>query len=255
MSYVGGMPGTSFDRVADIYDATRGGERRGDHFADDLASWIVGPRVVELGVGTGVIATGLRRHGVDVVGFDLSEAMMRRAVERIGLRVAVADVDQLPLADASVDTAYFVWVLQLVADPLATLTEAARVVRPGGRVIAILSNGEYAPDDEIAPIMDELAVLRTERMGPVALAAAELPGLSLDHQGFTAWDGFTSSVSEQIEGIENRIYSSMFDTDDATWTTVVEPVLARLRSLPDPNRPLLRRNRHPLLVWSVTPGV
>jgi hypothetical protein len=47
----------------------------------------------------------------------------------------------------------------------------------------------------------------------------------------------------------------MFDVDDATWISVVEPVLERLRSLPDPDRPRLRRNRHPLLVWTVTPGV
>ncbi|HSL73176.1 MAG TPA: class I SAM-dependent methyltransferase [Ilumatobacteraceae bacterium] len=248
------MPGTSFDRVAEIYDDTRGGERRGDHFADDLAPWILGPRVVELGVGTGVIARGLRRHGFDVVGVDLSAAMMRRAVDRLGARVAVADVDELPLADASVDTAYFVWVLQLVADPIVTLTEAARVVRPGGRVIAILSNGEYAPDDEIAPIFERLAALRAERMGRTQLLDADVRGLRLDHQGFTGWDEFPSTVSEQIEGIEHRIYSSMFDVDDATWTSVVEPVLQRLRALPEPDRPRMRRNRHPLVVWNVTGG-
>jgi SAM-dependent methyltransferase len=249
------MPGTSFDRVADVYDETRGGARRGDHFADDLAPWIAGPTVVELGIGTGVIANGLRRHGIDVVGVDLSEAMMRSAVARIGPRVALADVDRLPFGDRSVDTALFVWVLQLVPEPLATLAEAARVVRPGGRVIAILSNGEYDPDDEIAPIFDGLAALRAERLGRDAVAAAHLPGMALEHRGFTGWDEFTSSVTEQIEGIENRIYSSMFDLADTTWTTVVEPVLEQLRTLPDPDRQRLRRNRHPLIIWTITSRV
>lgn len=249
------MPGTSFDRVAGVYDETRGGERRGDRFADDLAPWIAGPTVVELGIGTGVIANGLRRHGIDVVGVDLSDAMMRSAVARIGPRVALADVDRLPLADRSVDAALIVWVLQLVPEPLATLAEAARVVRPGGRVIAILSNGEYGPDDEIAPIFDGLAALRAERLGRDEVAAAHLPGMTLEHRGFTGWDEFTSSVTEQIDGIEKRIYSSMFDLDDATWATVVEPVLEQLRTLPDPDRPRLRRNRHPLLVWTITSRV
>ena len=248
------MPGTSFDRVADIYDETRGGERRGDRFADDLAPWIVAPKVVELGVGTGVIANGLRRHGIDVVGFDLSEAMMRAAIDRIGPQVALADVDRLPIADDRVDTAVFVWVLQLVPDPMATLAEAARIVRPGGRVITILSNGEYSPDDEIAPIFDGLAALRTERLGRNEIVAADLPGLTLEHQGFTRWDEFPSSVADQIQGIENRVYSSMFDVDDEIWARVVEPVLAELRALPDPQLPRLRRNRHPLLTWTVSPG-
>lgn len=249
------MPGTSFDRVADIYDETRGGERRGQHFADTLAPLVVGPAVVELGVGTGVIAHGLAQHGIDVVGFDLSEPMMRAAVDRVGHRVAVADVDRLPLADDSVDTAFFVWVLQLVPDPVATLGEAARVVRPGGRVITILSNGEYAPDDEIAAIFDGLAALRADRLGRDDIVGAEVAGLSLVEQGWTGWDEFPSSVTEQIAGIENRIYSSMFEVDDATWESVVEPVVAVLRSLPDPDRPRRRRNRHPVAVWTVTQEV
>jgi len=249
------MPGTSFDRVAAVYDDTRGGERRGDRFADALAPWIVGPRVVELGVGTGVIAQGLRTRGVDVVGVDLSDAMMRAAVGRIGAQVAVADVDQLPFGDDAVDTAVFVWVLQLVPDPVATLTEAARVVRPGGRVITILSNGEYAPGDEMSTIFDALAALRPERLRREQLVAADVAGMDLEHEGFTWWDEFPNSVTEQIDAIEQRIYSSTFDVDDATWQCVVEPVLAQLRALPDPDRPRLRRNRHPLLVWTMTPGV
>jgi SAM-dependent methyltransferase len=243
------VPGTSFDRVADVYDATRGGERRGDQFADDLAPWIVGSRVVELGVGTGVIARGLRRHGVEVAGFDLSDAMMRAAVERVGERVARADIDQLPLAGACVDTAYFVWVLQLVHDPAVTLAEAARVVRTDGRVIAITSGPEYGDGDEIAPIMDGLAPLRRMRLDHDALVATGTAGLVLVHDGFTSWDEFETTPSVEAAAIEKRIYSSLFDVDDHTWQRVVVPVVEQLRALPEPDHPRRRRNRHPLLVW------
>jgi SAM-dependent methyltransferase len=251
MSYGGAMPGTSFDRVAAIYDETRGGEHRGDRFADDLAVWITGERVVELGIGTGVIARGLRRHGIDAVGFDLSEPMMRLAVERIGPRVAQADVDALPLADHSVDGAYLVWVLHLAHDPTATLAEAARVVRPGGRIVSITNNAAFAPDDEIAPIVDRLAPLRQPRADHRAVMAAEIPGLELVHQGFTGWDEFEMAPSTEADAIEGRIYSSLFDVDDETWERLVVPVIDALRALPDPNRPRRRRNRHPVLVWAV----
>lgn len=244
------MPGTSFERVASVYDTTRGGERRGDRFANALVSWIAGPTVVELGIGTGVIARGLQRRDIEVTGFDLSPAMLALATGRIGNRVAVADVDRLPVPDDSVDTALMVWVLQLVPDPIATLAEAARIVRPGGRVITILSNGEYSPDDEMASIQEALGALRPERLDRAQLASADIAGLTLVHDGTTEWDEFESSVTEQIDGIENRIYSSMFDVDDAAWATIVEPVLTALRALPDPDRPRLRRARHPLLVWS-----
>ncbi len=166
--------------------------------------WVVGPTVVELGVGTGVIANGLRRHDVHPLGFDLSDAMLRSAVARLGDRVAIADVDRLPLADDCTDTGYFVWVLQLVDDPIATLNEAARIVRPGGRVIAILSNSEFDPADEIATIIDGLAPLRSQRLGRNQIAATDLPGLSLVHQGYTPWDRFTSTVADEIDHIERR---------------------------------------------------
>jgi SAM-dependent methyltransferase len=244
------VPGISFDRVAAIYDATRGGERRGNMLAGSIAPHVTGTRVVELGVGTGVIAKGLRQHGVEATGMDLSAAMLESAIGRLGPRVAQADVDRLPLADASIDTVLFVWVLQLVADPLVTLGEAARVLRPGGRVVALPSTAEYDPDDEMAPIIARLGPLRTHRLPASEIAGARLPHLELVHEGFTAWDGFSQAPSEEADNIEQRLYSSLFDVDDASWQRVVVPVIDALRALPDPERPRIRRNRHPLLVWS-----
>jgi hypothetical protein len=83
------------------------------------------------------------------------------------------------------------------------------------------------------------------------IVGADLDGMSLADRGHTPWDEFPSTVADEIDYIERRIYSSLFDVDDSTWRTVVEPVLARLRAIPDPDRPRLRRNRHPLLVWNV----
>lgn len=245
------MPGTSFDRVADVYDETRGGQPRGDSFAAALAPWLVGPRIVELGIGTGTIAAGLRGHGFDVVGVDLSEAMLRKGLDRIGPAVAVADVDELPFADESVETALFVWVLQLVDDPAASLREAARIVRPGGRVVALFARAEDHPDDEIARALGGLAPIRRRGHGEDPDVVAAPAELELLHHGHTPWDEFPDTVAEQITMIEQRQYSSLFDLDDETWTEVVVPVLDALRALPEPDRIRMRRNRHPLAVWTV----
>jgi SAM-dependent methyltransferase len=245
------VPGTSFDRVADHYDDSRGGDRRGGHFAAAIAPWLPGPRVVEAGVGTGAIARGLTELGHPVVGVDLSVPMLTRAVDRIGRRVVVGDADRLPLADRSVDGVVLVWVLQLVDDPRATLAEAARAVRAGGRVISVLSFADDDPDDEMATILSGLRAIRRGGRGldPV-LSIAPRP-LRLVHAGHTPWQDFSGAPAEQIRLIEERSYSSLFELDDRTWAEVVDPVLERLRALPDPDRPRRRRNRHPLVVWEV----
>ena len=54
---------TEFDAIAEHYDETRGGERRGQEYADDIDAHLPagdGP-ILEIGVGTGVVALGLRR--------------------------------------------------------------------------------------------------------------------------------------------------------------------------------------------------
>jgi len=245
------MPGASFDRVADHYDETRGGEPRGRAFADALTPWIVGGRVVELGVGTGAIAVGLHERGYRLCGFDLSAPMMAAAVRRLGPRVAVADVDALPLPDGAADTAIFVWVLQLVDDPTASLREAARVVRPGGRVLAVLSEPEYAPDDDMAAIVDGLESLRRRGRGLDPVLSAAPDELALLHRGHAPWQAVETSPARQAELIERRTFSTLFDVGDDDWERVVRPVLDRLRALPEQDRPRRRRVRHPLVAWQV----
>lgn len=245
------MPGQSFDRVADHYDASRGGLRRGRQIAEVIEPWIVGDRVVELGIGTGVVAAALEELGHHVVGVDLSADMMRAAVDRLGARVARADVDTLPLADDSIDTAVFVWVLQLVDDITATLSEAARVVRPGGRVVVVSADGDSHPDDEIGTIADGLRSLKQPGRHADTVAALAPDSLALEYRGVTPWLAFEGSVAHQIELIERRSYSSLWHLGDDDWQQHVVPVLDRLRALPDPERMRPRHNRQPVLVWHV----
>ena len=95
--------------------------------------------VLEVGCGTGLILERVAGFARTARGIDLSPGMLARAVAR-GLAVAQASATALPIATASVDVAYSFKVLAHVPDLAAALREMARVVRPGGWVLAEFYN-------------------------------------------------------------------------------------------------------------------
>jgi ubiquinone/menaquinone biosynthesis C-methylase UbiE len=98
-----------------------------------------GKTVLEVGCGTGLILHRTARFARRAIGIDLSGAMLMKAQQR-GLRVAQASATALPLATASVDVAYSFKVLAHIPDIQGALREMARVVRPGGWVLAEFYN-------------------------------------------------------------------------------------------------------------------
>jgi ubiquinone/menaquinone biosynthesis C-methylase UbiE len=133
----------SFDRVADIYDATRA---LPDHVLATIAQTIVtatnateASRFLELGVGTGRIALPLLQYGFSYTGVDISPAMIdvlrTKAGDSEKLTLVEADVTQLPFADASFDVALTVHLLHLVPDWRRVLSEIRRVLTPDGYYI------------------------------------------------------------------------------------------------------------------------
>src|SRR5688572_27654080 len=111
---------------------------------DDLEVGLVerygrGKDVLEIGCGTGLILDRVRGFARRAAGIDLSGGMLARAVGR-GLAVAQASATALPFADASVDVAYSFKVLAHIPPITQALSEMARVVRPGGWVLAEFYN-------------------------------------------------------------------------------------------------------------------
>lgn len=100
--------------------------------------------VLEVAVGTGLnlpLYPDAVRH---VVGVDLSERMLDLAHARLrheGLlhrvELRVGDVQHLDLPDGSVDSVVSTYALCTVPDPAAALSEAARVLAPGGRLLLV----------------------------------------------------------------------------------------------------------------------
>jgi len=141
----GREPPSTFDHAVPFYDETRGLPAAALRATTDLlASQFRGcHRLLEVGVGTGLLALPLAERGFRIEGIDVSEPMLRSllAKERLGkIGVAVADATRLPFDGASFDGAYLRHVLHLVPDWVAALAEVVRVVRPAGRFVASITD-------------------------------------------------------------------------------------------------------------------
>jgi ubiquinone/menaquinone biosynthesis C-methylase UbiE len=246
-----------FDRIADSYDQTRGGEDRGRGFAGELARFLDRERLVlEVGVGTGVVALGLRELGFQVVGVDLSLPMLLEALRRIGPRLIQGDARRLPFADASIDQVCAVWVLHVVGDVGAVLREIGRVLRPKGRCVAVPAVGESQSD----PIG---AVLRTMQRGldPHGIREdreerlrAFAPEAGLRVVARHAWPlhDYAETPAEALRKIEARSYSILWDVSDEQWERFVVPTIAALRALP-PDEPVERTSTNEVVVMERIP--
>jgi SAM-dependent methyltransferase len=95
--------------------------------------------VVDLGCGTGQISRTLAPFVRRVIGVDASEAMLEAARARVpdNVDLRAGQLEQLPLADGEADCALLLLVLHYVVDPADVLTEAARVLKPGGRLLVV----------------------------------------------------------------------------------------------------------------------
>lgn len=100
-------------------------------------------RYLEVGSGQGELAARVQDElGADVVAIDLSERMVELARAR-GVDARVGDVQDLPFGDAEFDCAVAAWMLYHVPDIDRALDELARVVRPGGRLVAVTNYGDH----------------------------------------------------------------------------------------------------------------
>ena len=100
-------------------------------------------RVLDVGCGPGEIAESIDTAlGVDIVGVDQSERMIELTTLR-GIEARVGDVQQLEFPNESFDCALAAWMLYHVPDVDRALGELARVLRPGGRLVAVTNGRDH----------------------------------------------------------------------------------------------------------------
>jgi len=116
---------------------------------------VAGLDVVELGCGTAYVSAWLTKRGARVVGVDPTPAQLataRRMMRETGIEFQLVEApgESVPLPDASFDLALSEYGACLWADPYQWIPEAARLLRPSGRLI-FLTNSNIAqlcaPDD------------------------------------------------------------------------------------------------------------
>jgi ubiquinone/menaquinone biosynthesis C-methylase UbiE len=147
-------------RAADGYFARHAGDwdrLRALHVPDSqveaalLAAVGTGPfrAVLDLGTGTGRMLTLLASRAERLVGIDANAAMLsvaRANIERAGLRnaqVRQGDLYALPIERDGYDVVILHQVLHYLDDPARAIREAARALRPGGRLFVV----DFAPHD------------------------------------------------------------------------------------------------------------
>jgi demethylmenaquinone methyltransferase / 2-methoxy-6-polyprenyl-1,4-benzoquinol methylase len=141
-----------YDRLAEVLSFRQNGRWRSTMVERVLAADGDGGRradgerlVLDVASGTAGVAMQLQaRGGVKVVGVDLTEEMLRQGHRRVGaagmgqrIGLVAGRAEQLPFPDGHFDALTFTYLLRYVEDPLATLTELGRVLRPGGTMASL----------------------------------------------------------------------------------------------------------------------
>ena len=217
---------------------------------------------VDVAAGAGTLTPALRDLvGPDglVVALDRSHGMLRRAPHLVP-RVQ-ADAAALPLADASADIVVLAFVLFLLPDARAAVTEAARIMRPGGWLLAatwgtqIDTGADVVVREELAaahappfpdlPRSDDLTD-NAERMAALLGAAGFVEVLTTAHPLDAAFDARSALALRTQSGSPGWRFAQL---DDDARATVLRRAAGRLAQLPpeefvDRSEVLLTTARH-----------
>jgi ubiquinone/menaquinone biosynthesis C-methylase UbiE len=237
------MPGVSFDRAAEYYDATRGYPPGVDEQLRDalITQLQIDPQaqIIEPGIGTGRIALPFVRAGYKYTGVDLSQSMMQAlrrklpahaASQPLQLQLCQGDIMHLPFAKGVFDAAILVHILHLVDDWKMVLDEVWRVLQPGGRIALAndtrLPSDSPAPPDQIWPVwsavLDELGVPPEQRRSQAVRGLDERfaehlrsLGAVVERVTLVEYQQEAVTAREVVGNYRDRIFSSCWNLPDS----------------------------------------
>ncbi len=141
-------------------------------------------RALDVGTGTGRLLELLAPRVTAGLGVDASRAMLalaRARLARPGLThcaVRLADMYRLPLPDSGFDLVLLQMVLHHAEDPAAALAEAARVLRPGGRLV-VVDLAPHGNADCLQRLAHRWPGFSDDRMHALLAEAGLAPALSI----------------------------------------------------------------------------
>jgi SAM-dependent methyltransferase len=112
-------------------------------FAFAAVAEVTPRKVLEVGGGEGELVERIRDElGAEVIGIDQSERMVEIQQSK-GIDARVGDVQELPFTDGEFDAVVAAWMLYHVPDLHQGLAELARVLKPGGRLVAVTNAADH----------------------------------------------------------------------------------------------------------------
>jgi len=157
-----------YQRLSRWYDQMQGmSEQRFMPWRARLWSQVLGPRVLEVGVGTGKNMT-YYPEGLHITAIDLTPGMLERARKRaddlsLSVDLRLGDAQALEFPTATFDAVVATFVFCSVPDPVLGLSEIRRVVKPGGQVL--LLEHMRSENQIVGALMDILNPLVVRMMG------------------------------------------------------------------------------------------
>ncbi|HEY1590262.1 MAG TPA: methyltransferase domain-containing protein [Solirubrobacteraceae bacterium] len=174
----------------------------------DAAGVSAGTRVLDVGCGSGLALVLAVQRGAVPAGIDISPGLLAVARERLpDADLREGDMETLPFEDAGFDAVLGINAFQFAGDPLRALREAARVLAPGGRLVASLF---AAPERSQGTVAHEAmsALIPADLRGDHAPYALSAPGgleSALREAGLHVRDDGEVPVSWRYASIDEAI--------------------------------------------------
>jgi ubiquinone/menaquinone biosynthesis C-methylase UbiE len=228
---VGLLP--DYSNQARGYDSTRGASPSVLQPLREALAGAPGTALLDVGGGTGNYAAALAAEGWQVLVLDRSPEMLAQAAVK-GLATKLADATALPLADESFDAVMLISMVHHVELPSLALSEARRVLRPGGRLALMAFTRE---DVESSWCMDYFPASRpwmASTHPPLRQLLAELPGaLRVPVVYEDLQDGSMAALLGHPEALlqaERRSQTSFFERMERDHPENLRTGLARLEA-------------------------